>query len=137
MEDELVLTRTQVDQILSDIFRHPDEEVCGLIGGCEGVAKEIFPVTNSLHSATHFRMEPKEQVNALLDIEQNEWELIAIYHSHPHGPNDPSETDKAQYAYPGVYYLICDNSSTEDQLRCYKCVQDTWGEIPLRITENE
>jgi proteasome lid subunit RPN8/RPN11 len=34
------------------------------------------------------------------------FELLAIYHSHPKGPESPSETDLAEFAYPGVYTII-------------------------------
>jgi proteasome lid subunit RPN8/RPN11 len=33
-------------------------------------------------------------------------ELLAIYHSHPQGPEGPSETDIAMATYPEATYII-------------------------------
>jgi proteasome lid subunit RPN8/RPN11 len=41
---------------------------------------------------------------------------LGIYHSHPHGPAEPSPTDIAEFAYPGVFYLIW--SKVKDKWEC-------------------
>jgi proteasome lid subunit RPN8/RPN11 len=51
-------------------------------------------------------MDPREQLKVLLEIEEIGCELLAIYHSHPAGPEWPSVTDIAEAAYPGVVHLI-------------------------------
>jgi proteasome lid subunit RPN8/RPN11 len=42
----------------------------------------------------------------MLEIEGQGLELLAIIHSHPAGPDQPSATDRAEFAYPGVLSLI-------------------------------
>jgi proteasome lid subunit RPN8/RPN11 len=51
-------------------------------------------------------MEPEEQVRIFLSLEKLGWDLLAIYHSHPSGPDHPSSTDLAEAAYPESVYLI-------------------------------
>jgi proteasome lid subunit RPN8/RPN11 len=82
------------------------EESCGLVAGNEQHVAQIYPVTNKLHSPVRFRMEETEQLAAMLDLDENGWEILAIYHSHPAGPDHPSPTDLAEFAYPGVLSLI-------------------------------
>lgn len=82
------------------------EEACGLLAGKNNISTQVYPIENILHSPVKFLMEPKQQLNALLEIEQKGWELLAIYHSHPRGPNKPSETDILEYYYPDTPCLI-------------------------------
>ena len=81
------------------------EEACGLLGGQGGRAEIVLPVENVLHSPSRFRMEPSEQIRAMTEIEQRGLELMAIYHSHPSGPEVLSATDLAELAYPEAIYL--------------------------------
>ena len=46
-------------------------------------------------------------LRALKAIQAEELELVAIYHSHPHGPAQFSRTDQQKAAYD-VPYLIAD-----------------------------
>ncbi len=83
------------------------EEVCGIIAGKNGVAEALYRGRN---------VSPTPRVAYELDIEtlvkQIEFAdagltLAAIYHSHPAGPETPSQTDVARATYPDSVYLIC------------------------------
>ena len=89
-----------------EVDRWAPEEACGLLAGTGRVVQAIFPISNLLHSSTGFRMDPQQQVRAFIEIEQAGMELIAIYHSHPTGSLQPSQTDLAEFAYPGVAAII-------------------------------
>ncbi len=103
LEIPLGIWRTMRDQVA----RWAPEEACGLLAGqAPGQVESVFPVANRLHSPSRFEMDPHEQLRAFLDIEAADLELLAIYHSHPHGPPEPSPTDRAEFASPGVVYLI-------------------------------
>lgn len=95
------------EEMLAHLAACLPEEGCGLLGGLEGVCSLHVPVRNELRSPTAFRMNPREQLQAFLQFENLGLELIAIYHSHPSGPQVPSATDVAEFAYPGVISLIC------------------------------
>ncbi len=94
------------DQMASDVASRPGEEACGLVAGLDNRAKAVIPVTNSLHDPYRFRMDPREELEAFLLVEQKGWEVIAIYHSHPRGISQPSPTDQAELTFPGIIYLI-------------------------------
>jgi proteasome lid subunit RPN8/RPN11 len=51
-------------------------------------------------------MDPVQQIKAMLAMEAEGLELIAIYHSHPDGPARPSPTDVALAYYPDTVQLI-------------------------------
>jgi proteasome lid subunit RPN8/RPN11 len=82
------------------------EEGCGLIAGRDGQALRLYPVENRLHSPVAYEMEPAQQVRAIVALEAEGLELLAIYHSHPDGPARPSATDMAHAYYPDQAYVI-------------------------------
>jgi proteasome lid subunit RPN8/RPN11 len=90
----------------TDVERRFPREACGLIASQEGLPVEVIPVTNLLNSPTRFRMDPREQFEAFNLIEKRGWELLAIYHSHPNGPENPSATDLDEWYYPEAFALI-------------------------------
>jgi proteasome lid subunit RPN8/RPN11 len=81
-------------------------ETCGLVAGRERCSVEVFPIANVLQSPNRFSLDPQQQLDAMLWIEEKGLELIAIYHSHPAGPSYPSLTDINESAFPGTVYLI-------------------------------
>ena len=87
------------------------EEGCGLLGGSlsadgVGMVSAVMPVENALHSPVRYSMEPAAQLQAFYQLEERGLELLAIFHSHPQGPDHPSLTDRSEFAYPGVLSLI-------------------------------
>ncbi len=104
--ENLRLSRALYERMREDVSCRAPEEACGIIAGKSRQAKKVYVITNALHSPTAFRMEAQEQIDAFLEIEKEDKEILAIYHSHPTGPETPSETDIAEFAYPGVFMLI-------------------------------
>lgn len=118
---------TMLDQVQS-IF---PQEGCGILGGREDRASLAIPIENELHSATRFRMAPAAQVEAMFKLDQLGLDLIAIYHSHPSGPAEPSPTDLAEAAYPDAAYLIW-SPSPEWTCRGFDLSGADWRPILVR-----
>lgn len=109
------------------------EEACGLIAGIEGISLAVYPITNELHSPVRFRLDPQEQLEAFMDIEAKGWDVLAVYHSHPRGPESPSQTDIDEFAYPGILYLIWSLEGLTWQCRGYEIEGTEISEISLTI----
>jgi proteasome lid subunit RPN8/RPN11 len=96
--------------ILNEIQAHVDRtlsaEACGLLGGQQGLVSVHIPVNNILNSPNQFRMHPEEQLLGLIQLEENGLDLLAIYHSHPHGTANPSPTDLDSHLYPEAAAVI-------------------------------
>ncbi len=105
--ETLQLPRPLVNQILAHAQSSPDAEVCGLLGGHNNVAQHCYPATNkATDPMRRYQMDPKEQIDAMRQMRQTGEELIAIYHSHPNAPAEPSIIDIHEADYPGAAYLI-------------------------------
>ena len=82
-------------------------EVCGLITAKNGRPQRCIPVPNvSDQPERLFAMDPKSQIDALRNMREHNEELFGIYHSHPHSPAEPSDTDLEQAGYPDALYVI-------------------------------
>jgi proteasome lid subunit RPN8/RPN11 len=102
----LYLKAEHWSQMETDVHTKAPEEACGIVAGRGNHSELVIPVTNILHSVTSFRMEPKEQLNAFLLMEERRLDILAIYHSHPEGIDKPSFTDIEELTFPGIIYLI-------------------------------
>ena len=102
----LVLPRPFYHQLLSHLQAEYPLEACGILAGKTGEIVRVYAIDNKLHSPVAYEMEPQQQLAAMLEIEDMGWEMTAVYHSHPQGPETPSATDIAQAYYPDVIQLI-------------------------------
>lgn len=109
------------------------EEGCGLLAGRDGLCSLVFPVENELRSPVAFRMNPQEQLQAFLRMEEGELDLLAIFHSHPRGPQTPSPTDVAEFAYPDTVTIIAVPVDGEWTLRGFQLDGSGFMEIELII----
>lgn len=68
----------------------------------------LYPLTNvSPHPERAYRAHDLELLRALRAMRAEALELVGIYHSHPHGPPQPSDEDRRLAAWD-VPYLIAD-----------------------------
>lgn len=80
-------------------------EACGLLVGRDQVNR-LIPTKNIAPKAHEFEMDPAELVAALRGLRESGEVLLAIFHSHPHGPAKPSKADIDQAYYPEAAHLI-------------------------------
>ena len=126
----LILPRALLDEMLAHVSGLWPEEACGLVGGVDGHAARLYPVENVRHSPVAFEMEPLQQIKAMLAMEAEGLELIAIYHSHPDGPARPSATDVANAYYPDAVQLIISLADrARPSVRAFTIVDGTVAEV--------
>lgn len=135
------LTHIQMDNLIippaiyKAIIDHTEhtlpEEGCGLLSGVGRLVQYHFPITNIRHEKTHFFMDGKEMLLAFEWMEANGQELLAIYHSHPRGPDHPSMTDLAEDHYPDVAKIIVSKQISQWVLKGFIINNAKYVEIPL------
>lgn len=107
MPDTFRLPRALAEELLRLAQASADEEICGLIAGVDGEARRLFPIANlAADRARFFELDPKAQIDAMRAMREADQRLVAIYHSHPHGPGTPSAADIERHAYPQALCLI-------------------------------
>jgi proteasome lid subunit RPN8/RPN11 len=109
-------------------------EGCGLLAGRQTQATELYMIDNILQSPVAYEMDPKQQVKAMLDMDEKGNDMLAVYHSHPQGPSIPSETDITQAYYPESAYIIVSLQQREQPVvRAFTIVDERVNEISLII----
>jgi proteasome lid subunit RPN8/RPN11 len=104
----LVLSPGILDEVIAHAKTAYPREACGLIGGMKPslAGGRLIPMTNVAQTASEFEMDPAELIKTLRDLRNAGEELVAIYHSHPHGPAQPSKKDVQRAYYPQAAHLI-------------------------------
>ena len=73
--------------MISEAKRLAPQEACGLLLGYAMGDKfqvlEVHPVENVYKSPYRYRMDPQQQIQIFLEMEQRDLQLVGIYHSHP------------------------------------------------------
>lgn len=78
-------------------------------------------------------MEPEEQLEIFNRIDENQWELLAIYHSHLQGSSHPSTTDIAEAMYPEAVNLIWSRVNGEWDCRGYRINKGRIKHVPIYL----
>lgn len=130
----LTLGRHHYQQLLAHVQAAYPLEACGLLAGRDGQIYHHYPIENRLQSQTAYEMEPLQQLEAMLDLEDQGWQMTAVYHSHPHGPAAPSATDIRQAYYPDTLHLIVSLADRQrPSVRAFQIDKEQVTEIGLMI----
>jgi [CysO sulfur-carrier protein]-S-L-cysteine hydrolase len=101
------IAQSLIDEMVAHAREDLPNECCGMVGGSDGEAAEVIRVENAAASPLRYEMDPKAQYDAWKAIEDQDRELLAIYHSHTKSAAYPSQTDVNQaVAWPDQVYLI-------------------------------
>ncbi len=88
-----------LDEVIAHALEDPTIECCGLIanlsrGQTTRRQRRASTGRNNIHaSALKFEIDPIEQLELTTAIEDQGWEIGAIYHSHVRSEPKPSQTD--------------------------------------------
>lgn len=125
-------------QMIAHAFACHPEESCGLLAGPgPSDIRRVFPTTNVLHSSTNYTIDPSEHLNAIREADANEWEVIGVFHSHPHTEGYPSVTDVTLAPDPSwLYVIIGMEQIDEPTVRAYRIVAGEITEETLDVQEN-
>ncbi len=130
----LALPRAFVDEIIEHARAEAPAEACGLIAGVGGKATRLYRIPNADPSIYRYNMEPRAQLQAMQDMDDQAWDLLAIYHSHTHTPAYPSPTDISLAFYPDAYYAIVTLQDAENpQIRAFRIVDGVVREVEVRV----
>lgn len=107
----LYLTKEVKQQIVEDAIRTFPDECCGFLLGREEkedrIISEITVVTNVKEGdkRRRFVISTTDYLKAERYAEENNLDLLGVYHSHPNHPSVPSEHDRV-VAQPYFSYVI-------------------------------
>jgi proteasome lid subunit RPN8/RPN11 len=128
----LTLTIEQLQTMIKHVEAESPLEACGLLGGKDSRVESVHLVRNQAQSAVRFVMDPKQQLDVFEWIESHGQELLAIFHSHPAGPETVSATDIAEAAYP-VVHIVLARANGDWQARAFWIEAQQVSEVALQF----
>jgi proteasome lid subunit RPN8/RPN11 len=121
-------------EIVEQGLREFPNECCGVIASSDGMPVKVFPMANADASPVTYRLDGKEQLTVFNRMEEQGWEMWAIYHSHTHSEAYPSETDVRLAFYPDARYILLGLADrTEPVMRSFSIVDGEVTEEELTI----
>lgn len=133
-KDVLHIKRPLYQAMIAHLQAHYPLEACGILAGTTDRISHIYPVNNILTSPVAYEMDPQQQLEAMIDLEGRGWEMSAIFHSHPTGPERPSPTDIAQAYYPDCVYVIVSLANLEEPVvRGFRIENGRYHEIEISV----
>jgi [CysO sulfur-carrier protein]-S-L-cysteine hydrolase len=113
----------------------PDHERCGVLAGRDGVITLVLRAYNIAGDpATRYEIAPAELFQLMREIRSAGLQLLGIYHSHPHGANEPSRTDIARAYYPdAAYFIVSPLPDAEKPVRAFSIRDGVTSELQVEI----
>lgn len=133
----LHMPRPFATKLLFEAQKRPDEEICGLVSQAADGTLALYPIDNvATDRQRTFEMEAQQQVSVLRKIREQGETLLAIYHSHPDTPPEPSARDLEALGYPEAIYLIISlNIKGVLEMRGFKRADNRVEEVLLKVME--
>ena len=136
----LTITRAIVDQILEQARAEYPDEACGVILGPlnSDTPVRLKPMINSAHSPTFYEFDPKDLLALYREVDDNDEEIVVIYHSHTETEAYPSRTDIAYAGEPGAHYVLVstrEEIAPATEFRSYRIIDGGVTEEPVTILD--
>ena len=136
----LEISQAIVDAIVAQSRDEYPNECCGVILGPagSGKAERLKPMFNSAMSPTFYEFDSKDLLALYREVDDNDEEIVVIYHSHTETEAYPSRTDIAIAGEPGAHYVLV--SSREEiapaiEFRSFRIVDGVVTEEEVSISD--
>ncbi len=136
----LTISRAFVDAIVEQSRVEYPDECCGVILGPVGKDQPVRlkPMINAAHSPTFYEFDPKDLLALYREVDDNDEELVVIYHSHTETEAFPSRTDIAYAGEPGAHYVLVSSRreiAPAIEFRSYRIIDGVVTEEEVSITD--
>ena len=131
-----------IDEMIAHALADLPNECCGLISGADGKAKKLYRTRNSEASPFRYNIHPLDLKNVMEEADDNDWQVLVIYHSHVASEAYPSPTDVrlSQWPgtdpptdlFPGAYYVLVSLKEPEKpSVRAFQIHNGVVNEEPI------
>ena len=102
----LSLPHAFVDEMVKHAQEDAPNECCGIIAGAGGTATKLFRAKNAEASPYRYSVDSDDLFRIFRECDGNDWDFLAIYHSHTASEAYPSPTDVRLAFWPEAYYVL-------------------------------
>ncbi|MBI2861703.1 MAG: M67 family metallopeptidase [Chloroflexi bacterium] len=129
----ITIPQRLIDEMTEHAQGQAPLEACGILAGKDGRVAKLYKVRNAEQSPVRFTMDPKEQLQVMRELDEQDWDLLGIFHSHPASPAYPSATDISLAFYPDSHYLLISlKDPNHPEVRAYRILNGSVSEVPIQ-----
>jgi proteasome lid subunit RPN8/RPN11 len=132
MREELRLSGALAGEMIEHSKAARPYEACGILAKAGDEMVKVFRMTNASQSPVRYSLDPREQFAVYKKLDEENWDLGAVFHSHTHTEAYPSPTD-VRLASEDVPYVIVSLVEDPPAVRAFRIVKSSWldetGEI--------
>jgi len=133
----ITLSREVYDTLVSQARRERPEEVCGIFAGDYGDHARVVDTFRTENVAeapqTRYEMDPEEQLAVMETIESQGYDVAGFYHSHPAGPDGPSETDRSAATWTDYPHVIVSLNGSNPFVGSWRWTGESFTPEAVRI----
>lgn len=112
------MTKAHWEELVAHARAEAPNECCGYLRLKDGVVEEAFRATNQRASPYGYELDPRSLL-AANELDDDGFG-VAIYHSHPRSPAEPSQTDINLSQYPDWIQVIVSLANEEGEVRAWR-----------------
>jgi [CysO sulfur-carrier protein]-S-L-cysteine hydrolase len=131
---EVTIQRALVDEMIEHCRAVSPNEGCGILAAADGGIVKVFKMTNASASPVRYSLDPREQFAVYRALDENGWELGAVFHSHTRTAAYPSPTD-VRLATEDVPYVIVSLAENPPSIRAFRIQKERWTDDTGEVEE--
>jgi [CysO sulfur-carrier protein]-S-L-cysteine hydrolase len=126
--------RDMLDDMVAHARQEAPNECCGIVAAADGHAVRVYRARNLQASPVKYEVDPRDQIRIQNEIDDNGWDLGAIYHSHTRTEPYPSQTDiNLARNWPDPIYVIVGLAGDEADVRGFRIVEGDVSDVALEV----
>jgi [CysO sulfur-carrier protein]-S-L-cysteine hydrolase len=125
------MTQAQWDELVAHAREDAPNECCGYMSLSDGRVAEVVRAVNDRGSPYGYELDSKSLL-AVNDLD-DDGHGVAIYHSHPRSPAEPSQTDINLAHYPHWIYVIV-SLAGDPEVRAWRINDGHVEEEPVNVS---
>ena len=133
----LRIPRAHHDAMVAHCLRDAPLECCGILGGVPPLVSSCHPLQNTARSETRYDADPRDLIDAVVQLRSRGAEILAIYHSHPRWQAVPSLTDLRENHYGPVPRIIISLLEQSPVVRVWRLDADSFAELSWELVDAE
>jgi proteasome lid subunit RPN8/RPN11 len=127
------IARELFDEMVTHAREEAPNECCGMVATQDGEAVKVYRAINAAASPLRYEIDGAEQYRIQMEIDDQDLELGAIYHSHTRSEPVPSQTDINLAFYPDAIYVIVGLSGGDPDVRAFRIRDGQVTEADLEV----
>lgn len=128
----LSLQQQFIDEIIAHANEDAPNECCGIVAGKDGRSVKVFRAINAEASPYRYKVDDKDLFRIYRECSDNDWDFLAIYHSHTASEAYPSPTDVRLALWPEAYYVLISLMDADNPVvRAFRILDGEVSEEPI------